>query len=531
MPQLAFKRPVPLIVAGLAGLLIGLLAYPLLLNQVRTRVIDEQFAHLSDATAAATRMTATVHQALSALASELDLPASPPGCSKELQDRLQAFQLRTPSAEAAFRIEDNRLTCASLPSLGDNTLLPAHHSQRSDGTRLWYRLQLQQAPQGGPYTLLERQQLGVMLDPDEQFSRFFGGDVRVAVYENSPPFPTSLTVGQIPAPWLQRLPPGSREQRLQDQQSGDLLVRRLSTSGQTVILASRSAASLQAQIANGSHYLWSQALLIGLAGAILTLLVYPRQSSSRRVLERALHSGQMFLLYQPVVDLQSGQCIGAEALMRWRQQDGSTLGPDVFIPLAEQLQLSDRISDCACQIIARELPALLQRMPDFHISVNVSAQELNTFAIVQRLVELRQRLRLQPSQLIAELTESSLAEAERALPVIRQLRANGISVAIDDFGTGYCSLSYLATYPFDILKIDKSFVSAAGTDSIIGPIAEHIVTLSKSLGVAALAEGIETPEQAENFRRQGVALAQGYYFGAPMPMAQLLERVQGPAQS
>ena len=78
MPQLAFKRPVPLIVAGLAGLLIGLLAYPLLLNQVRTRVIDEQFAHLSDATAAATRMTATVHQALSALASELDLPASPP---------------------------------------------------------------------------------------------------------------------------------------------------------------------------------------------------------------------------------------------------------------------------------------------------------------------------------------------------------------------------------------------------------------------------------------------------------------------
>lgn len=203
----------------------------------------------------------------------------------------------------------------------------------------------------------------------------------------------------------------------------------------------------------------------------------------------------------------------------------------LFIPLAEQLQLSDRISDCACQIIARELPALLQRVPDFHISVNVSAQELNTFAIVQRLVELRQRLRLQPSQLIAELTESSLAEAERALPVIRQLRANGISVAIDDFGTGYCSLSYLATYPFDILKIDKSFVSAAGTDSIIGPIAEHIVTLSKSLAVSALAEGIETAEQAENFRRQGVALAQGYYFGAPMPMAQLLERVQGPAQS
>lgn len=102
MPQLAFKRPVPLIVAGLAGLLIGLLAYPLLLNQVRTRVIDEQFAHLSDATAAATRMTATVHQALSALASELDLPASPPGCSKELQDRLQAFQLRTPQCRSGL---------------------------------------------------------------------------------------------------------------------------------------------------------------------------------------------------------------------------------------------------------------------------------------------------------------------------------------------------------------------------------------------------------------------------------------------
>lgn len=212
--------------------------------------------------------------------------------------------------------------------------------------------------------------------------------------------------------------------------------------------------------------------------------------------------------------------------MRWRQNDGVLLGPDAFIPLAEHLGMSDRITARACQVLAQELPAMLSRHPDFRIGLNLSAQELSTHRIVQRLGELRQQLRLPPGQLVVELTESCLADHERALPVINQLRANGIGVAIDDFGTGYCSLSYLATYPFDVLKIDKTFVNAAGTDAIIGPIAEHIVTLSRSLGVNALAEGIETAEQARRFRDLDVSLAQGYFFGPPMPLSALITKME-----
>ena len=527
----AFKRPLPLIVAVACGLASGLLAYPVLRVQNQSRVIHNQYAQLSQAAQAASQLASDTHRTLQALSQQLDLAAQPPGCPPQVQQALQRVQLATEGAPPALRIEAGRISCASLPVLIDAQPLPEDFYQRADGTRLWHQLSLPGNPGRGPYTLLEFRQLALLLKPEEHFSRFLGEHGAVAIYESTPPYTAALRNGGIPTHWLQGLPAGVSEQRLQDAQSGDLLVRRLAASGQTILLASRQASHVQAQLQKSGRYLWLQALLVGLVCIVLTLLLYPRQSSSRRELERALRRGQMFLVYQPIVDLRSGRCIGAESLMRWRQNDGGMVGPEVFIALAEQFQISEKVTAHACQIIARDLPAVLQLQPGFRIGINLAAQELTTHRTVQRLSGLRQRLQLAPSQLVVELTESSLADAGRALGVINQLRANGISVAIDDFGTGYCSLSYLATYPFDILKIDKTFVSAAGTDAIIGPIAEHIVTLSKSMGVDALAEGIETAEQAEHFRRQGVPLAQGYHFGAPMPLAQLLDLLRKQAQS
>lgn len=528
MPQPVFKRRTPLIVATACGLAASLLAYPLLQRQVHDRVTNEHYAQLSRATAAAAQMSSDTQRSLQARALELNLPSTAPGCSEALHRQLQAIQLQTPGVHAALRIQGNRITCASLPLLLQTPPLPAAHHLRENGVNLWPRLQLGQVAGMGSYTLLEQHQLGLLLKPEEQFSRFFDDNASVAIYESTPPFHASLRSTNLPDHWLQAMPAGTSEQYSRDADSGDLVVRRLSSSGQTILLASRSAALIDQAIEQNRRYLWPQALLIGLACMVLTLLLYPRQGSSRRELERALQRRQLVLLYQPVVDLHSGRCIGAEALMRWRQNDGVLLGPDAFIPLAEHLGMADRITARACQVVGQELPALLSRHPDFHIGLNLSAQELSTHQIVQRLGELRQQLRLPPGQLMVELTESCLADHERALPVINQLRANGIGVAIDDFGTGYCSLSYLATYPFDVLKIDKSFVNAAGTDAIIGPIAEHIVTLSHSLGVTALAEGIETADQARKFRDLGVSLAQGYFFGAPMPLSALIAKMEKP---
>ena len=527
MSQPVFKRRIPLIVATACGLAAGLLAYPLLLRQVQDRVIDEHYAQLSRVTATAAQMASDTQRNLQARALEMNLPSHPPGCDEALQQQLQAIQLQTPGVHAALRIQGNRITCSSLPLL-QATRLPAAHHLRENGVNLWPRLQPGQAAGSRRYTLLEQHQLGLLLKPEEQFTHVFNDNASVAIYESTPPFLASMRSANLPDHWLQGLPAGISEQYSRDPASGDLLVRRLSSSGQTILLASRSAAVVDRAIDQDRRYLWPQALLIGLACMVLTLLLYPRQGSSRRELERALKRRQMVLLYQPVVDLGSGRCIGAEALMRWQQNDGGVLGPDAFIPLAEQLGIADRITARACQVLAQELPAMLSRYPDFHVGLNLSAQELSTHRIVQRLGELRQQLRLPPTQLVVELTESCLADHQRVLPVIQQLRANGIGVAIDDFGTGYCSLSYLATYPFDILKIDKTFVNAAGTDAIIGPIAEHIVTLSRSLGVTALAEGIETAEQARKFRDLGVSLAQGYFFGPPMPLPALIAKMEKP---
>jgi len=530
MPPISLKHPLPLIVAALCGLTAGLLAYPVLRLQAQTAILNAEYTQLSQAAKVASQLAGDTQHTLHARALELDLPGQAPGCTAPVQHMLQAVQLGAHSAAAVLRVEDNRITCASLPVLISPEPLPAGYYHRADGTRFWHQLRLQAAGNPGPYTLLEFKQLALLLKPEEHFSRFLGDHAAVAIYESTPPYDAALRAGHIPAHWLQGLPDGVSEQRMQDPQTGDLLVRRLSGSGKTILLASRQASYIQGEIADGTRHLWAKALVLGLGCMILTFLVYPGHSSTRRELKRALRRGQMYLVYQPVVELESGRCIGAEALMRWRQDDGSLVSPAVFIALAEQLQISHLVTERACQIIARELPSVLKTQSDFRIGINLAAQELATHQIVQRLRSLRTHLRLAPSQLVVELTESTLVDADRALPVINQLRANGIALAIDDFGTGYCSLSYLARYPFDILKIDRSFVSAAGTDAIIGPIAEHIVTLSKSMGVQALAEGIETAEQAEHFRRQGVTLAQGYHFAAPMPVAQLLHWLQGPAQ-
>ncbi len=243
------------------------------------------------------------------------------------------------------------------------------------------------------------------------------------------------------------------------------------------------------------------------------------QQSAENELRDAIAGEQFELHYQPVVDIKTRRISGVEALVRWRHPTKGLIEPDKFIPLAEStgliVPLGEWIMQQACAD-AMSWPAHIK------IAVNISAVQFKKGNLFEVLVYTLVESGLAPERLELEITETSLLENQEAhLTTIRQLKNLGISVALDDFGTGYSSLTYLTIFPFDKIKIDKSFTQGVPDRRDCAAIVSSVLALAQSLDFLTTAEGIETEEQLEYMREAGVDLAQGYLFGRPVPISQL----------
>ena len=242
-----------------------------------------------------------------------------------------------------------------------------------------------------------------------------------------------------------------------------------------------------------------------------------------------LDHGQFVPYFEPQVDLATGEIVGFEVLARWIHALSGVIGPDVFIPVAEEIGLIGRLSE---QVIGAALREAADWDPKIKISVNISPFQLADGWLAQRIVRILAESGFPAERLVIEITESSLfADLDLAKSIVTSLKNQGIRLALDDFGTGFSSLSHLRSLPFDIIKIDRSFVTNIHEKRESSAIVRAVTTLAAALPVPVCVEGIENEESYKAVVRLGCEIGQGWYFGKPMQAEQARELLTPAARS
>jgi diguanylate cyclase (GGDEF)-like protein len=238
----------------------------------------------------------------------------------------------------------------------------------------------------------------------------------------------------------------------------------------------------------------------------------------KREIALALTARAFDLHYQPIVSAEGASIVGVEALLRWNHPSRGFVAPSIFVPVAEEAGLMDRLGE----FVLRQAIADATRWPGLYVSVNVSPVQMRNRAFVDLVDSVLKENRFEAARLVLEMTETVLVDdPEQASQRLLQLRALGVGLALDDFGSGYSSLSYLQKLPFDKLKVDRSFVASLQQSANAGVIIQAIVTLGRALEMTILMEGVETEDQRILLRLAGCNEMQGYLFAPPSTRAEI----------
>lgn len=246
-------------------------------------------------------------------------------------------------------------------------------------------------------------------------------------------------------------------------------------------------------------------------------------------LQHALAKDQLVLHYQPIFDLETGRVTHTEALIRWRHPTQGLVGPDRFIPLAEENSLILDIGAWAIHQACSQTAAWrsIDGYEDLGVTVNLSMRQLQDQSLTKTLKHALRESGIPPSHLVFEITESMLAlDIDRTVGILAHLKAIGVQLAIDDFGTGYSSLSYLRTFPIDAIKIDRTFIHELHLSPKAAALVKTIVNLAAALGTYTVAEGIETVEHGEKLHELGCDRGQGFHFCRPLAAGPLEQRLR-----
>lgn len=241
-------------------------------------------------------------------------------------------------------------------------------------------------------------------------------------------------------------------------------------------------------------------------------------------LRRAIRGNGLALYYQPVVDMKSGNLVGAEALVRLADGEGEAIGPDRFIPIAESAGLIGELGEWVAAEACRQHRAWLSQGLKIIIAINVSPLQFRQRAFAEKLGCIIAETGIDPTCLEVEVTESAVMDnIDEAVEILKKIKSLGVKVALDDFGTGYSSLSSLTSLPLDKLKVDQSFVRRIESDQASRTVTEAIIGLGRSLRLDVHGEGIESQDALHYLREHGCNQAQGYWFSRPLPAAEFAD--------
>jgi sensor c-di-GMP phosphodiesterase-like protein len=267
----------------------------------------------------------------------------------------------------------------------------------------------------------------------------------------------------------------------------------------------------------------------GIAGVFLGIAlcgIHRRSLTLQQQLKHALAREQLRIAYQPIVNLANGKIVGAEALARWTRPDGVSVSPDQFIRTAEDNGFIGSVTNLVLKRALKEFHEVLEKVPDFQLNINIAAADLMDPLFLPMIEKAIQKANVRPSSITLEVTETSAANHEDALESIRVLRRMGFGISIDDFGTGYSNLSYLLYLSADSIKIDKAFTRTIGTDAVTASILPQIISMARTLNLAVVVEGIESPSQADYFPTDKLRIyGQGWLYGRPVPAGEFFSLI------
>jgi EAL domain-containing protein (putative c-di-GMP-specific phosphodiesterase class I) len=284
----------------------------------------------------------------------------------------------------------------------------------------------------------------------------------------------------------------------------------------------------------------------GLSSPAVTEIAYVKSQQHQQILDdiklesdlqNAVRNSELFLVYQPLLNLSTGKIIGFESLLRWQCPQRGLVSPQQFIALAEEttliLPMGDWILEHSCADLRRfqdQLDSLEQADDNFFISINISVRQFQQADFFDRLIACTRRHGVSADHIKLEVTERIFLDESEAIDSINKCRAAGFEVSLDDFGTGYSSLNYLERCEIDCLKIDQSFIQKLCSSDRAKILVSSIIDIARQLGLPTVAEGIETLAQMEALRAMGCDIGQGFLFSHPLPLAEGLALLGQPIE-
>ena len=446
-------------------------------------------------------------------------PSPYPFCSRQEIALMQELTYRSLQVKEIGRTHDGKFYCSAFVGRLDSPLpLPPLTMTTTGGTHVYSNSALTfAASERG--TILEGSDVDVVLSPNA-FDHWNRPHVRyMVVVVNSKTGKMAYLAGShldVRLPWVL----AQTETR-----KGDELYRsRCSNRYDVCIVTAESASEI---LGSSRAELLEYGGMGAAAGFGLGLAIgqfYLRRIGLAQQFRRALRKGGLQLVYQPILELPSRNCAGAEALARWSDEDGNPISPDVFVRIAEERGLIGELTSFVVRRATAEVGWILHKHPELTLSINIAVSDLEDDALFILLDKHVRRAGIKPRQIALELTERSTANLDMVRRAVLRLHHEGYQIHIDDFGTGFSSLSYLHELAVDAIKIDRTFTRTIGTDAVTASILPQILSLAESLQLEVIVEGVETEAQAQYLVNTGKHMqAQGWCFGKPM-IASLLPK-------